>query len=74
MIISRLSYMALAISATCSAAPSYPDPYAPSQDDFGGVGLLQMPSARMAEEGELSFNYVDNDEYRRWSISLQPFD
>ena len=74
MMISRLSYMALAISATCSAAPSYPDPYAPSQDDFGGVGLLQMPSARMAEEGEFSFNYVDNDEYRRWSISLQPFD
>ena len=28
----------------------------PSQSDFGGVGLLQMPSARMARGGEFSFN------------------
>ncbi len=45
-----------------------------SQSDFGGVGLLQMPTARMADNGEFSGNYRDNDQYRRWSVSLQPFD
>lgn len=44
-----------------------------SQSDFGGVGLLQMPTGRMAESGEFSANYRDNDQYRRWSISVQPF-
>lgn len=42
-----------------------------SQSDFGGVGLLQMPTARMANQGEFSANYRDNDEYRRYSVSLQ---
>ncbi|MDX5627781.1 MULTISPECIES: YjbH domain-containing protein [unclassified Brenneria] len=45
-----------------------------SQSDFGGTGLLQMPTARMAETGEFSFNYRDNEEYRRYSVSLQLFD
>ncbi|CTT39232.1 TPA: YjbH domain-containing protein [Escherichia coli] len=72
--VSKLSYIALAVSTACVAAPSYDDPYGPSQNDFGGVGLLQMPSARMAKEGEFSFNYMDDQEYRRWSISMQPFE
>lgn len=46
----------------------------PSQSNFGGVGLLQMPTARMARVGEFSANYMDNDQYRRWSISLQPYE
>ncbi|KHN54676.1 YjbH domain-containing protein [Pectobacterium fontis] len=45
-----------------------------SQTDFGGTGLLQMPTARMADTGEFSLNYRDNEEYRRYSISLQLFD
>ena len=72
--IPKLSYIALAVSTVCVAAPGANDPYGPSQSDFGGAGLLQMPSARMAAEGEFSFNYMDNEEYRRWSISMQPFD
>ena len=44
-----------------------------SQTDFGGVGLLQTPTARMAAVGEFSANYRDNEQYRRWSISVQPF-
>ncbi|MFO6427188.1 YjbH domain-containing protein [Escherichia coli] len=35
-----------------------------SQSDFGGTGLLQMPNARIAPEGEFSVNYRDNDQYR----------
>ncbi|CPR21744.1 YjbH domain-containing protein [Brenneria goodwinii] len=45
-----------------------------SQSDFGGTGLLQMPTARMAETGEFSVNYRDNDQYRRYSVSLQLLD
>lgn len=45
-----------------------------TQSDFGGVGLLQTPTARFADAGEFNFNYRDNEEYRRWSISLQPLE
>ena len=50
------------------------DRLGPSQSNFGGVGLMQMPTARMARTGEFSANYMDNDQYRRWSLSVQPFD
>ena len=43
------------------------------QSDYGGVGLMQMPSARMNPEGELSLNYRDNDPFRRISLSMQLF-
>jgi len=39
----------------------------------GGVGLWQMPTARMASDGNLSLNYTDNEEYRFWSATLQLF-
>ncbi|HDI1212416.1 TPA: YjbH domain-containing protein [Aeromonas hydrophila] len=74
----KINYIALFVSGVVSgavcAAESVFDPYGPSQGDFGGAGLLQMPTARMAKTGEFSANYVDNDQYRRWSISAQPFD
>ncbi len=70
----KLKYIAIFVSGAVCAAESVIDPYGPSQGDFGGVGLLQMPTARMAKTGEFSANYVDNDQYRRWSISAQPFD
>ncbi|OED83779.1 YjbH domain-containing protein [Vibrio breoganii] len=43
----------------------------PSQSDFGGVGLMQMPTGRMAREGEFSLNGTWNNEYHFYSISLQ---
>ena len=45
-----------------------------TQNDFGGVGLLQTPTARMAPAGELSVNASRTDPYTRYSLSLQPFD
>ncbi|NIL16342.1 YjbH domain-containing protein [Pseudomonas sp. AN3A02] len=45
-----------------------------TQNDFGGVGLLQTPTARMAPVGELSANANRTDPYSRYSFSLQPFD
>jgi len=44
-----------------------------SQAVHGGIGLLQTPTARMADAGNLSFNYTDNEEYRFWSVSIQLF-
>ena len=45
--------------------------FAPSQMDFGGVGLMQMPTGRMADEGEFSFNGTWNNDYHMYSVSLQ---
>lgn len=67
-----ISILALGVSAACHAE-TWPEPIGPSQSDFGGVGLLQTPTARMAPEGELSLNYRDNDQYRYYSGSVQLF-
>ena len=70
----RLSLIALLVSFATHADADIFEPLGPSQSDFGGVGLLQMPTARMAKTGEFSVNYFDDDQYRRWSMSVQPFD
>ena len=67
-----LSLLALGISTACYGE-TYPAPIRISISDFGGVGLLQTPTARMAREGELSLNYRDNDQYRYYSASVQLF-
>lgn len=66
----------LSFSVTCALqaqAASYPEPVGPSQSDFGGVGLMQVPTARMAKEGEFSLNYRNNDQYRFYSASVALF-
>jgi hypothetical protein len=45
-----------------------------TQSDFGGVGLLQTPTARMAPAGELSVNANRTAPYSRYSFSVQPLD
>lgn len=42
-----------------------------SQTDFGGVGLMQMPSGRMAPEGEFNIGATLNNEYHHYNVSLQ---
>jgi hypothetical protein len=44
-----------------------------AQSDFGGVGLMQTPTARMNPYGEMSINYADSDIYRRTAFSIQLF-
>jgi len=44
-----------------------------TQNDWGGIGLLQTPTARMAEEGELAFTASHTSPYSRYSVSMQPF-
>ncbi|MBB3188807.1 YjbH domain-containing protein [Halomonas cerina] len=45
-----------------------------AQSDFGGVGLMQTPTARMAPTGELTFSVSRTEPYRRYNLSLQPTD
>ncbi|RUO78418.1 YjbH domain-containing protein [Pseudidiomarina taiwanensis] len=45
----------------------------PSTSDFGNVGLMQTPTARMSAPGEFNFTYYDSDEYRRMALNLQLF-
>ncbi|PQK75443.1 YjbH domain-containing protein [Pantoea ananatis] len=69
-----LSLLAVSVASACQAhAEMYAAPVTPSQSDFGGVGLMQVPTARMAKEGEFSLNFRDNDQYRYYSASLQLF-
>ncbi|MEH0084641.1 YjbH domain-containing protein [Vibrio antiquarius] len=43
----------------------------PSQSDFGSVGLMQMPTGRMAPEGEFNFSVTGSDEYLFYNVTLQ---
>ncbi|WP_258807326.1 YjbH domain-containing protein [Pseudidiomarina sp. CB1] len=70
-VVSR-SLVALAVTAALSYSPDSAADTA-NQSDFGGVGLMQMPTARFADYGTLSGLYYDNEEYRRIALSLQLF-
>ncbi len=66
-----LSLLSVSVACACQVqAATYPEPVGPSQSDFGGVGLMQVPTARIAKEGEFSLNYRDNDQYRYYSASI----
>ncbi|MBO0182777.1 YjbH domain-containing protein [Vibrio parahaemolyticus] len=43
----------------------------PSQSDFGGAGLMQMPTGRMAPEGEFNFSVTGSNEYLFYNVTLQ---
>ncbi|MFA0426736.1 YjbH domain-containing protein [Vibrio sp. 10N.222.51.C5] len=45
--------------------------YKTSQMNFGGVGLMQMPTGRMAPEGEFNFSASFNNDYYFYNVSLQ---
>lgn len=43
-------------------------------NDWGGIGLLQTPTARMAELSNFSVGFVRNYPYSQLNFSLQPFE
>lgn len=66
----RLSLALLTLSiSTALHAQSAP---APTASDWGGIGLLQTPTARMADEGELAFTASHTSPYSRYNMVLQP--
>ncbi|RXJ72983.1 hypothetical protein CS022_13000 [Veronia nyctiphanis] len=48
--------------------------FEPSQSDFGGVGLMQMPTGRSAKDGSFSFGLTFNQDYEHYHASIQLFD
>jgi len=45
-----------------------------TSNDWGGIGLMQTPTARMAKAGHFSFNYSNVNPYSSGNIFVQPFD
>lgn len=66
-----LCALGLAISSGLHAQEA-PNPFA-TQNDWGGVGLLQTPTARMADEGQIGISTSYTSPYARHNLSMQPF-
>src|SRR5690554_3158633 len=66
-----VSLVAAPLAHAQKTSPVGPRPVA---GDFGGVGLLQTPTARMAEQGNLSLSFSKVDPYSRLGLTVQPFD
>ncbi|WP_269450962.1 YjbH domain-containing protein [Stenotrophomonas sp. MMGLT7] len=64
-----LSLLALATSAAVYAQEGP----APTASDWGNIGLLQTPTARMAEEGEIALTASHTSPYSRYNLTMQPF-
>lgn len=67
----RLTLSLLAL-ATAQAVHGQEAP-APTASEWGGIGLLQTPTARMAEQGEIAFTASHNSPYSRYNLVMQPF-
>jgi hypothetical protein len=62
-----LMIAAIGVSRMAVAAPQ------PSASDFGGIGLLQMPTARFADDGRLTGGVSWVDPYTQGLLGLQWF-
>lgn len=66
--------------ASCCLLPTYSaiaesnSDWKTSQTDFGGTGLMQTPTARMAKEGGFNLGVTANDDYLHYMVSLQLLD
>ena len=52
----------------------YPYYDQPSYSNYGTIGLIQMPSARMHKGGTIGFTWTHAEPYLRGSIMGNPFD
>jgi hypothetical protein len=48
-----------------------PNPLTVSQTDFGGVGLMQMPTGRSGQDGDFNFGVTVSDDYQHIYASMQ---
>ena len=73
----NILFLCLMLFLSASAYPALKDyiyPFSsPSFNEYGAVGLIRMPSARLHEEGTIAFNWAKNDPYTRGSIIAYPF-
>lgn len=66
--------MGLSLPMLLAYAPFAHAELGQARTDFGGIGLLQTPTARMAPLGDISFNYSHVSPYLRYNVSAQPMD
>ncbi len=64
-----LSLLALSLATELHAQQAPPA----TASEWGGIGLLQTPTARMAEDGDIAFTASHNSPYSRYNLTLQPF-
>jgi len=64
-----LTVLALSLSTALHAQQAPP----PTASEWGGVGLLQTPTARMAADGDMAFTASHNSPYSRYNVTMQPF-
>lgn len=55
-------------------APAQAQEYFSPTNDYGTVGLLQTPSARFPEEGEVRLGYSRPEPYAHYFVTAAPFD
>ena len=70
-LLAGVAFASLAASNGATAATFDPYPVTALTDDFGGVGLIQTPSARFAADGQLSVGYNEVSPYDRYFVTLQ---
>ena len=68
----RRSWCCAGLALLAGGVPSVYAQETTTQSDFGGVGLLQTPTARMAQEGEFSFVLSRTTPYTNYNVSMQP--
>ncbi|PMH45971.1 hypothetical protein BCU68_09255 [Vibrio sp. 10N.286.49.B3] len=78
LIVGSLAVLSLAptlANAQSNAQPVNLNPVMlrPSMGDFGGVGLMQMRTGRMAPVGEFNAGFNYNDDYYHYSATMQVF-
>ncbi|MGH6870081.1 MAG: YjbH domain-containing protein [Rhizomicrobium sp.] len=70
----RLSVSAAALLAFAGAAHAQQDEgAAPFRDTYGEVGMLELPTARMADDGQLSLSFAALKNTTRFALGFQIF-
>lgn len=64
-----LTVLAMSMSTALRAQQAPPA----TASEWGGIGLLQTPTARMAADGDIAFTASHNSPYSRYNLTMQPF-
>lgn len=64
-----LTALAMSMSTALHAQQAPPA----TASEWGGIGLLQTPTARMAADGDIAFTASHNSPYSRYNLTMQPF-
>lgn len=68
----RVAWLPLCIASADVLADSADNNLGSGQSDFGGIGLMQTPTARMAPVGSMLVGWSRTAPYRRYNVFFQP--